>query len=228
MKKNRLKNHSLSFILACTIILISGVISGYQQPEHKQKKKFISPQQLINNLEGKAFTGKKITVKAINRDIVTVIKEIFIVSGLPVKIESDIRGKITLLGLDTPWDQILSRVLKKANLQITFDGVILWIKRDGEKRKKKEGKFSTKILEKTSTKYIGEKGDFIFKDADLKNVILFFAKNYKLNIVMDPGISGKVTCCLIQVPWDQALDVILRRHGLAIIQAGSVFNIKKY
>ena len=45
---------------------------------------------------------------------------------------------------------------------------------------------------------------------------------------MDPGISGKVTCRLIQVPWDQALDVILRRHGLAAVEIGKILKIKKF
>lgn len=68
-----------------------------------------------------------------------------------------------------------------------------------------------------STKYHGKKGDFIFDDADIKNVLLFFSKTYKFNIVIDPGISGKVNVRLIDVPWDQALDLILRTQGLAFI-----------
>ena len=66
-------------------------------------------------------------------------------------------------------------------------------------------------------KYKGEKGNFIFDEADIKNVLLFFAKTYKFNIIIDPGISGKVTVRLIDVPWDQALDLILRTQGLAFI-----------
>ena len=75
---------------------------------------------------------------------------------------------------------------------------------------------------KKKKKYKGEPGDFIFKDADLENVILFFAKQYKLNVIIDPGISGKVTCRMIRVPWDQALDVILKQHGLVMVVEGSV------
>lgn len=66
-------------------------------------------------------------------------------------------------------------------------------------------------------KYHGQKGDFIFDDADIKNVLLFFAKTYHFNIIIDPGISGKVNVRLIDVPWDQALDLILRTQGLACI-----------
>ena len=79
-------------------------------------------------------------------------------------------------------------------------------------------------------KYRGKPGDFFFKDADLQNVLIYFARTYKFNIVLDPGISGKVTCSLVQVPWDQALSVILRQHNLAMEQNGQVvrvINLKK-
>ncbi|MCP5045756.1 MAG: hypothetical protein GY940_01190 [bacterium] len=72
--------------------------------------------------------------------------------------------------------------------------------------------------ETTQSKYTGERGDFIFDNADLRNVLLFFAKTYKFNIILEPGIKGKVDCRLIDVPWDQALDLILRQHGYAAVR----------
>jgi len=72
----------------------------------------------------------------------------------------------------------------------------------------------------TPSKYTGERGNFIFHDAELKNVLIFFARMYKLNIIIDPGVSGKVTCRLIDVPWDQALDLILRQNGMMLIKEG--------
>jgi type II secretory pathway component HofQ len=78
----------------------------------------------------------------------------------------------------------------------------------------------------SSNKYTGERGDFVFHEADLKNVLLFFARAYKLNIVIDPTVTGKVTCRLIDVPWDQALDLILRQHGLAVVNE-RILKIKK-
>ncbi|MCP5108788.1 MAG: hypothetical protein GY950_35715 [bacterium] len=89
---------------------------------------------------------------------------------------------------------------------------------------KKERTFKKKIISRPPTKYKGEPGDFIFRDAELQNVVLFFAKQYKINVVLDPGIQGKVTCRMIQVPWDQALDVILRQHGLAMIKEGAIIR----
>jgi hypothetical protein len=84
-----------------------------------------------------------------------------------------------------------------------------------------------KTVKSGTTKYKGEPGNFIFNEADLKHVLLFFARTYKLNIVIDPGISGKVTCRLIDVPWDQALDLILKQHGLALIEEKKSFRTRK-
>ena len=83
------------------------------------------------------------------------------------------------------------------------------------------------IIAGEQKKYTGEPGDFIFYEADIKDVLLFFGKTYKLNIVIDPGVSGKVTIRLVNVPWDQALDLILRQHGLAMIKNGNLITAKE-
>jgi type IV pilus assembly protein PilQ len=83
------------------------------------------------------------------------------------------------------------------------------------------------IISGKPEKYIGEPGTFTFHEADLKNVLLFFGKTYKINIIIDPGIRGKVTIHLINVPWDQALDLILKQHGLGMIKNGNLITTKK-
>ena len=83
------------------------------------------------------------------------------------------------------------------------------------------------IIADEPKKYTGEPGTFIFHEADIKNVLLFFGKTYKLNIVIDPGVSGKVTLHLVNVPWDQVLDLILKQHGLAMIKDGNLITAKE-
>lgn len=94
----------------------------------------------------------------------------------------------------------------------------------GDTQNQEKRKSKPHTIEK---KYTGKKGNFVFHEVELKTVLLFFAKTYKLNIVLDNNISGKVTCRLIKVPWDQALDLILRQHGLAMIREGSVVAAKR-
>ena len=92
--------------------------------------------------------------------------------------------------------------------------------KDNQKQKKQTETTASSSESSTSKKYTGERGNFIFHDADLKNVLLFFARVYKLNVIIDPGVSGKVTCRLINVPWDQALDLILRQNGMMMLKEG--------
>ncbi len=63
------------------------------------------------------------------------------------------------------------------------------------------------------------------KDADLKDVLRTFAKLARLNIAIDPEVRGSVTVRLHDVPWDQALDVILQVNGLGYVLEGNVLRV---
>ena len=53
-----------------------------------------------------------------------------------------------------------------------------------------------------------------FQGADLRAVLRTFAEISGLNIVIDPAVQGTVDVALRDVPWDQALDIILRANKL--------------
>ncbi|MBN2124573.1 MAG: type IV pilus secretin PilQ [Deltaproteobacteria bacterium] len=74
-----------------------------------------------------------------------------------------------------------------------------------------------------STKpFAGEKMSFDFRDADIKNVLYFIANAVGLNIVWESGLSGKVSLKLDNVPWDQALEMVLKPSDLTYIIDGNV------
>lgn len=64
------------------------------------------------------------------------------------------------------------------------------------------------------TRYRGEKISLHLREADLRDVLLAIAALTHTSMALDPGVSGTVTLDLVDVPWDQALDLILRQHGL--------------
>jgi len=74
-------------------------------------------------------------------------------------------------------------------------------------------------------KYTGEKISLDFKDADIKNVFRLLAEVSGKNLVVTDDVSKKVTIRLIEVPWDQALDLIIETNGLAKEETGSVLRI---
>jgi type IV pilus assembly protein PilQ len=64
-----------------------------------------------------------------------------------------------------------------------------------------------------------------FQGADLRAVLRTFAEISGLNIVLDPSIQGTVDVALRDVPWDQALDIILRANRLGYAVDGTVVRI---
>ena len=64
-----------------------------------------------------------------------------------------------------------------------------------------------------------------FQSADLRAVLRTFSEISSLNVVIDPTIQGTVDVALRDVPWDQALDVILRSNGLGYAIEGTIVRI---
>jgi type IV pilus assembly protein PilQ len=73
--------------------------------------------------------------------------------------------------------------------------------------------------------YSGEPIDLTLKDADIRDVLRTFAQLTGLNIAIDPQVRGTVTVEFQDVPWDQALELILKQNGLAFDLDGNVMRI---
>jgi len=73
--------------------------------------------------------------------------------------------------------------------------------------------------------YTGQKISLDFKDADIKNVFRLLAEVSGLNLVVTPDVNRRVTLRLIEVPWDQAMDLIISTNGLDKEQIGNVVRI---
>ena len=64
------------------------------------------------------------------------------------------------------------------------------------------------------------------KDADVSEVLRTLAREFDLNVVIQPGAPRPTTVELDQVPWDQALDAILRVNGLVGEQDERVLKVR--
>lgn len=76
-----------------------------------------------------------------------------------------------------------------------------------------------------AARYTGAEIHIDFREADLHDVFKLCADISGLNIVVNPGIRGRVTCKMADVPWDQFLDLILRTNGLGYLLDGHVLRI---
>ncbi len=73
--------------------------------------------------------------------------------------------------------------------------------------------------------YSGEKISIDFQEADLIHIFRLIADVSGYNIVVSPQVKGKFSMKLINVPWDQALDIILRNYGLSRAVEGKIIRI---
>jgi len=79
----------------------------------------------------------------------------------------------------------------------------------------------------TASGYTGEKITIKFRDADIRDVIMYLCRVGGLNVVFHPEVSGKVTIDLKDVPWDQALDLVLKLNRLGKVLEGNVLRTGK-
>ncbi len=80
-------------------------------------------------------------------------------------------------------------------------------------------------VETGEVQFTGDPISLTLKDADIKDVLKTFSALTQLNIVIDPEVSGSVTVELRNVPWDQALDLILRINGLDYLLENNVLRV---
>jgi len=73
--------------------------------------------------------------------------------------------------------------------------------------------------------YTGRKLSLDFKDADIKNILRLIAEVSNLNIIAGDEVTGKITMRLVDVPWDQALEIILQSKSLGMSRIGNVVRI---
>ncbi|WP_242360550.1 type IV pilus secretin PilQ [Anaeromyxobacter sp. SG17] len=76
--------------------------------------------------------------------------------------------------------------------------------------------------------YTGRRITLDFHDIDIRNLLRLIADVSKKNIVVADDVTGKVTVALRNVPWDQALDLVLKSKGLGKEELGNVIRIARF
>ncbi len=77
-------------------------------------------------------------------------------------------------------------------------------------------------------RYTGRKISLDLQDADLVNVLRLFADVANLNIVISPEVRGKVTVRMVNIPWDQAMDMILKMNGLGYLRENNILRVASH
>ena len=83
----------------------------------------------------------------------------------------------------------------------------------------------TKTIQDRRRVFTGRLISLNLVDADIRQVFGLFHELSGLNFVLDPSVGGTVTIVVDEVPWDQALDIILQNNGLEMVLEGNVIRI---
>jgi type IV pilus assembly protein PilQ len=85
--------------------------------------------------------------------------------------------------------------------------------------------YQPRAMAESQTQFTGEPISLDLKDADIKDVFRTISQLTQLNMVVDPEVRGTVTVQLEDVPWDQALDLILKQNGLGYVLENNIMRI---
>ncbi|HYN77713.1 MAG TPA: type IV pilus secretin PilQ family protein, partial [Lamprocystis sp. (in: g-proteobacteria)] len=80
-------------------------------------------------------------------------------------------------------------------------------------------------IQKQKVVYSGDRLSLNFQDIEVRAVLQLLADFTGLNLVASDRVAGNITLRLKNVPWDQALDIILKSKGLAMRQTGNVIMV---
>ncbi len=85
--------------------------------------------------------------------------------------------------------------------------------------------YRSRTISEAQSQFTGEPISLDLKDADIKDVFRTISQLTGLNIVIDPEVRGTVTVQLEDVPWDQALDLILKQNSLGYVLENNIMRI---
>ena len=86
-------------------------------------------------------------------------------------------------------------------------------------------KLPAQIGGRGNRRYSGRRIDLDFKDADIHNILRLLAEVGGVNVVTSDDVGGTVTIRMRNVPWDQALDVVLQAKGLGMVRQGNLIRV---
>ncbi len=81
------------------------------------------------------------------------------------------------------------------------------------------------VVAQAAGKFTGRRIDLDLKDADVHNVLRLLSEVGKVNVVTADNVAGSVTIRMRNVPWDQALEVVLQAKGLGMVRGGNLIRV---
>jgi len=85
--------------------------------------------------------------------------------------------------------------------------------------------FTGTVAAQAGRQFSNRRIDLDLKDADIHNILRLLADVGRVNIVTADDVSGQITIRMRNVPWDQALEVVLQAKGLGMVRSGNLIRV---
>ncbi len=126
------------------------------------------------------------------------------------------------LTIESDFDQVMARVKENGNQLSLYVGEALTTAEEMDQvdpapaaDQQATYAFVTRTIEGGEQQYTGEKIGLIdIKDIDIKDLLRYISEFAGLNLIVDESVTGTATYRFKDIPWDQALDIILKDKGL--------------
>ena len=153
-----------------------------------------------------------------------------IVNFVGVNIKDDLLQRLDVMDFATPVSQVDTyRRGNNVQMVVSAEGLYENLSYQTENKLTVEikpvEKDKQEVSRKTANEYVGDKLTLNFQDIEVRAVLQLIADFTGLNMVTSDTVKGNVTLRLKNVPWDQALDIILKTKGLAMRKADNVIMV---
>lgn len=174
-----------------------------------------------------AYTSKSAYYESIERD------DHIELSFPKAKLVSNLFRKLDVRELGTPIEYIISKIDPDKNVVVvkiySKDGIKIKSSiNQGQRKIEVVVKDSSKKQNDEVTDFSGEKISFNFQDIPVRNVLQMIAQKMGINLVIGDNVNGNITLQLENVPYDQALDIILKTKDLDKRVNGNIMLVSTF
>jgi hypothetical protein len=157
-------------------------------------------------------SGDPVTLDFEDGDYQDIFRLFADISGLNVVVQPRVQGVVTYRASKEPWDEVLERLLAPNGFVARLQGNVLWIGRPSEAGEKRS--------------FTGAPISFDFVSKDLVETLREIAAHGRARVEVPEGVGGRVTLKLVDVPWDQAFDVLALANSLTWTRPGDVIRVQ--
>ena len=181
------------------------------------------PRKLERSLDTSAFGGPVMMVSSFNQPSTGLVKVVATLRGPAADALAE-RGDGLTWTFAAPATASTSREEEPVMLS---DGTVASAAEAGAAGFAAEGPAYASSGAPQQKGYTGRRISLEFHDIEIRNLLRLIADVSKKNLVVSDDVSGKVTVSLRNVPWDQALDLVLKTKGLGKEEMGNIIRVAK-